>query len=105
MSTEEKSGLEFNDMFRIHGRLVELHISRTTVNLLEKIRKRSREECLAAGLLAAAAEMHGVVANSAMLAFYDGDDSHNFACLIEGQVVCGTFDNADKFRDGDQVVA
>src|SRR5664279_1953039 len=49
--------------------------------------------------------MYGVLANSAMLAMYDGEDMVNFAGLLGEQVICGTFENADTFKDGDKIKA
>jgi hypothetical protein len=38
--------------------------------------------------------MHGMVANAAALALYDGEDMHNFAAVVGAHVLCGTFEHA-----------
>jgi hypothetical protein len=40
-----------------------------------------------------------------MLAMYDGEDTDNFLCLIDGQVMCGSFGGAHKLPAGEKVKA
>ena len=96
---------EGEELFQIEGTLSEVQHARTTVNLLAQIEKHVTAMSLASGLAAAAGGMHGMLANSAMIALYDGEDTFNFAGLLGTQVVCGTFEGADTFRDGDHIKA
>jgi hypothetical protein len=62
--------LEFDgeELFLVEGNLTELHTARTTVNLLAQVEQRFQTKNLAAGVAAAVGGMHGMLANSAMLA-------------------------------------
>lgn len=99
------SNNRFSDevLFSVEGVLTELHISATTVNLLKEIETKLAWKNLAGGLAAAANGMYGALANSAMLSLYDGEDMFNFAALVNGKVVCGVFDKANKLKNGDVV--
>ncbi|MBW3499321.1 MULTISPECIES: hypothetical protein [Janthinobacterium] len=99
------SNNRFSDevLFSVEGVLTELHISATTVNLLKEIETKLAGKNLAGGLAAAANGMYGALANSAMLSLYDGEDMFNFAALVNGKVVCGVFDKANKLKNGDVV--
>lgn len=103
--SKEKNTSRFSDeiLFTVEGILTELHISATTINLLKDIEKNVAEKNLAGGVAAAVNGMYGALANSAMLSLYDGEDAYNFAGLVNGKVVCGVFDNANKLKDGDVV--
>jgi hypothetical protein len=94
-----------DDLFLVEGTLTELQTSRTTVNLLAQLDKRAQAKNLATGVAAAVGDMHGQLANSAMLALYDGEDMYNFAGLLGEQVVCGTFERGDAFQSGDTIKA
>ena len=96
---------EGKELFLIEGVLSEVQHARTTVNLLEQIEKHVAPKSLISGVAAAASGMHGMLANSAMVALYDGEDTFNFAGMLGTQVVCGTFEGADTFRDGDRIKA
>jgi len=102
---KEKINSTFNDeiFFILEGEITEFHVAATTVNLLNKIEKNLEEKILVGGITAAINGMHGVLANSAMLSLYDGEDMYNFAGLVNGKVVCGVFSDADKIKDGDIV--
>lgn len=89
--------------FILEGEITEIQTAATTINLLRKIEKNIEEKNLAGGVAAAINGMPGTLATSAMLSFYDGEDMHNFVGLVNGEVVCGVFDDADKIRDGDVV--
>lgn len=93
------------ELFLVEGVLKEFQTSRTTVNLLEQIEKRMKAKNLASGLAAAVSGMHGMLANSAALALYDGEDMYNFAALFGDQVICGVFDKAHRFKEGDHIKA
>lgn len=89
----------------LEGTITDFHWDRGTVNLLEQIQKKSKGKNAAAGVAAAAAGMYGVVASSAMLVMYDGEDVENFVCRIGEKIVCGQFSGADHLKDGDVVKA
>ncbi|MCC7683482.1 hypothetical protein [Janthinobacterium sp. FW305-128] len=91
------------DFFIVEGKLTEFHMAATNVNLLGKIESSLAEKNLAGGVTAVINGMPGALANAAMLSFYDGEDMYNFAGLVNGKVVCGVFDNANKLKDGDVV--
>jgi len=93
------------DIFVVEGTLQALQVARTTVNLLEKIEKNLPAKNLAAGIAGVVGGMHGMVANAAALALYDGEDVYNFAAVVGDQVVCGTFEHADQFKNGELVKA
>jgi hypothetical protein len=88
-------------LFLVQGTLSQVQHAHTVVNLLAKFEKHSQTKNLATGLAGAVGDMYGVLANSAMLALYDGEDMVNFAGLLDGQVVCGSFAKGDTFKDGD----
>ena len=96
---------EGEELFLVEGTLSEVQHAYTHVNLLEKIEKRSQTKNLATGVAAAISGMHCQLANAAMLALYDGEDMVNFAGLLGDQVICGTFQRANAFKDGDKVKA
>ena len=96
---------EGEELFLVEGTLSEVQHAYTRVNLLEQIEKRAQVKNLATGVAAAVSGMHGQLANAAMLAMYDGEDMVNFAGLLGDRVICGTFEKADTFKDGDKVKA
>jgi hypothetical protein len=96
---------EGEELFLVEGTLSEVQHAHTRVNLLEQIEKRALTKNLATGVAAAISGMHGVLASSAMLAMYDGEDMVNFAGLLGDLVICGTFQKADAFKDGDKIKA
>lgn len=93
------------ELFLIEGCLSNLQTAHTTQNLLEEIQQYAQAKNLAGGIAAAASDMYGMVANSAALALYDGEDTVNFAGVLGERIVCGTFRDADKMVDGDQIKA
>jgi len=103
----ETSPLRFEDqaLYLIEGTLSELQIARTTVNLLEQIDSNVKAKNVVAGAAAVLGGMHGMVANSAAIALYDGEETYHFAGLLDGQVICGTFQHAENIKDGDRVKA
>lgn len=102
---ERRITFDGEELFLLEGILKEFQASRTTVNLLAQIEQRMQAKNLASGLAAAVGGMHGMLANSAALALYDGEDMHNFAALLGEKVICGVFEKAHKFKEGDHVKA
>jgi hypothetical protein len=88
-------------LFLVQGTLSQVQHAHTVVNLLAKFEKHAQTKNLATGAAGAVGDMYGMLANSAMLALYDGEDMVNFAGLLDGQVVCGSFAKGDTFKDGD----
>lgn len=104
MLDEESRDTSYGENFFIlEGEVTEFHVASTTVNLLSKIEKNLEEKVLVGGLAAAANGMYGALANSAMLSLYDGEDMYNFAAVVNGEIVCGVFEDANKIKDGDIV--
>ncbi|MGF6348318.1 hypothetical protein [Variovorax sp. W2I14] len=91
------------DMFLIEGVLSELHVEHGVENLLQKISRHYRGRSVLTGAAAAASGLFGQTANAAMLAMYDGEATQNFACIINGQVVCGQFSGAQLLQEGSRV--
>jgi hypothetical protein len=82
-------------LFLISGKLTELTVELGKENLLAKVDKHYRGKSLATGAVAAVGDLFGQVANAAMLALYDGEDTQSFLCFIDGQIVCGQFGGAE----------
>lgn len=98
--------VEFNgeELFVLEGRISELQIAETTENLLAQIQGNSLEKATTVGTGAALTGMSNIVASSSALVFYDGEDTYNFAALVNGkEVVCGTFKGAATFENGEAV--
>ena len=93
------------DFFLLKGTLSELQVARTKANLLAQIEKHLQAKNLATGVAAVVSGMYGMVANSAALALYDGEDMYNFAAVMGEHVVCGTFEHADQFKNGEPIKA
>jgi hypothetical protein len=102
-TTTTKLNYDGEELFLVQGTLTQVQHAQTTVNLLAQIEKHAQAKNLATGAAAAFSGMHGQLANSAMLALYDGEDMINFAGLMGDQVVCGSFAKGDAFKDGDQL--
>ena len=103
----EANPLQFEDqaLYLVEGTLSELQIAPTTINLLEKIDGNIKAKSAVAGTAAVLGGMYGMVANSAAIALYDGEETHHFAGALDGQVICGTFQHAENIKDGDRVKA
>jgi hypothetical protein len=93
----------YNDWFVIEGVISHFQWAEGHENLLEQIQQRSRLKNAAAGAAAAALGMYGTLATSSMVATYDGEYTENFACVVDGKAVCGTFCGARKLKNGDVV--
>ena len=107
VSYSEANPLKFEEqeMYLVEGTLSELQIARTTINLLEQIDGNVKAKSMVAGAAAVLSGMHGIVSNSAAIALYDGEETYHFAGLLDGQVICGTFQHAENIKDGDRVKA
>jgi hypothetical protein len=95
-------------LFLVEGTLGELQIAQTTVNLLEQIDKHIKAKSVVAGAAAALSGLHGLAANTATIALYDGEDAYNFAATLDEQgeqVICGVFEHANQFKNGDPIKA
>jgi hypothetical protein len=91
--------------FVLEGVLTDLHYERGSANLLAQVDKHYKRNAVITGTGAVVGELFGQVANAAMLAMYDGEDTQNFICLIDDQVVCGQFAGAEHFKEGNKVKA
>lgn len=91
--------------FLIEGKLTNLHWELGSENLLAKVHKHYKGNAVVTGAGAAVGEMFGQVANAAMLAMYDGEDTQNFMCLIDDQPACGQFGGAEHLPDGKNIKA
>ena len=89
--------------FLIEGKLTNLHWELGRENLLAKINEHYKRNAVITGVGAAVGDMFGQVANSAMLAMYDGEDTQNFMCLINDQPACGQFGGAEHLPEGENV--
>lgn len=101
----QTSTLPEEEPFLIEGKLTELHVELGKDNLLAKIDKHYRSKSVATGAAAAVGDLFGQASNAAMLAMYDGEDTQNFACLIDGQVMCGQFGGAEMLKEGSSIKA
>lgn len=93
------------DLFLIEGKLSELQIARSKVNLLEQMEKHLQAKNALSGAAAAASGMYGQAANAVALALYEGEDVYHFAAALGEQVICGTFEHANFLREGDPIKA
>lgn len=83
------------DFFVIEGKISAFHAAAESADLLAKI-----EHGLAAG---DANGMSKALSNDARRIFSDGEYTHNFAAIVDGKVVCGVFDLANRIGNGDRV--
>ena len=89
-------------LFLVNGCITELHIGAGRHNLFAEIDTHYRGKSMVAGAGSVVGDMFGLAASSAMLATYDGEDTQNFAYLLDGEVVCGQFAGAEMLQNGDQ---
>jgi hypothetical protein len=82
----------------IEGKVSLLEVVEGKENLLAGMQNKAA----IAGAGAALAGQASIAANSAMLALYDGEDVKHFGCLVNEQLVIGTF-NYVSFAEGDDV--
>lgn len=96
---------DLSEPFVLEGTLNELHTEVGRQNLLGTVFKHYKGQGAITGVATATSDLFGMAANSAMLAMYDGENTESFVCLIDDQVVCGTFGGASKLREGGRVKA
>ena len=92
-------------LYLTEGTLSELQVARTTINLLNQIDRHTEAKSVASGIAATADGLSGAAASSVSLALHDGEATLHFAGMLDDKVVCGTFQRADRLRDGDRVRA
>lgn len=92
-------------IFVIEGIVSELHVELGSENLLQKVQSHYKSSALATGTGAVISDLFGQAANAAMLAMYDGEDTQNFICLIDGQVACGQFGGAELLQNDHHIKA
>lgn len=92
-----------HDTFVIEGVITELQVAPDSENLLAQIRARCQAGSAATGRGALPDEFHDRVAAAAKVALYAGEDTETFACLIDGNVLYGTFGGASKLPVGQKV--
>lgn len=104
MYTKDKPLTFAEEQFYLtEGTLTELQVSPTKVNLLEQIDQHVKSRSLISGAAAAASDLYGIAANSTAITLYDGEDTFHFAAMLDEKLICGTFQHADKLREGDRV--
>jgi hypothetical protein len=94
-----------SETFVIEGVITELQVAQGRENLLAQIAPRYQTSSAVTGLAEVLGDFHGQIAAAASVAMYDGEDTENFACLINQQVMCGTFGGASKLPVGKKVKA
>lgn len=92
-----------NEYIVLEGVVREIQVAQGTQNLLEKINRHYREQNTLLSIAATAFELYGQAANAATVAMYSGEDTENFLCLLDNQVMCGTFAGASKLSEGEKV--
>jgi hypothetical protein len=101
MSDQQHEGVPY----LIEGKLTDLHWELGSENLLAKVDKHYKDSAAITGAGVAVGDMFGQVANAAMLAMYDGEDTQNFMCLIDDKVACGQFGGAEQLPEGGRIKA
>lgn len=97
MTIENERALNF---IIVEGVICELDVSLGKENLLAQVEKRYRERNIPSGIGDIAGELYSHAAVDALIEMYDGEDTENFVCLIDGKIVCGTFGGASKLPLG-----
>lgn len=90
-----------NNLFTIEGAIANFKSAPGKINLLRQIQTGGNAENVVTGVVGALNDMYGMVANSAMLAMYEGEDVDNFIFQIDDKIVCGSLENAHLLKDGD----
>jgi hypothetical protein len=90
---------ESTNLFTIDGMIQELHFAPGIVNLIENIQQAG----FFTGMVAGLAEQPGLLANSASLATYDGEDVEHVALMLNDKLAIGTFEWARDLKVGDDV--
>jgi hypothetical protein len=86
-------------IFTVEGTIQALKLAPGVANLIEDLQKGSYFTGVIAGLGGEA----GVLANSASLAMYDGEDVEHIALLLNGMLAVGTFEWLRELKVGDEV--
>ena len=94
-----------DDTFVIEGIISEVQVALDRENLLAQIAPHYQASSKVIGLGSVLGGFHGKVAAAASVALYDGEDTENFACMIDQQVMCGTFGGASRLPVGKRVKA
>lgn len=105
MSEPIQKNTEANEPFVIEGVITELQVSLGKENLLKQIDRHYKGKSVLTGLGAAVGDLYGQAVAAASIALYEGEDTENFLCLIDDQVMCGTFGGASKLPVGKKVKA
>ena len=105
MSTPIQKNTEANEPFVIEGVITELQVSLGKENLLKQIDRHYKRKSVLTGLGAVVGDLYGQAAAAASVALYEDEDTENFLCLIDEQVMCGTFGGASKLPVGKKVKA
>jgi hypothetical protein len=82
-------------LFLVQGHLSEIHVERGRENLLQKIDQHYKSKAVISSAGAVVGDMFGQVASAASLVMYDGEDTQNFACLIDDRLIFGQFGGAE----------
>lgn len=88
-----------SEFFTVEGPLQAVRLASGKINLLEDMQNGALFTGIAAGLAGQA----GVLANSASLAMYDGEDVEHLACLLNGKLAVGTFEWLEDIHVDDDV--
>lgn len=99
ISKMENEAVSDEMIFILEGEMTHFHFSNTTASLLHDI----EEKTLVCDVADAISGMQVELGSSSMLSLYDGEDVYNFSGLVNGKVVCGVFEEADKLKEGDNV--
>lgn len=99
------SAVQPRGMVLIEGVLSEVHVELGSENLLARVDKHYQGGAVLTGAAAIAGDLFGQASAAASLAMYDGEDTQNFLCLLDGQVVCGQFAGAEWLKNGHAVKA
>jgi hypothetical protein len=105
MNDVRHADFDGEDLFFIEGLLSELRTAHTRVNLLQGLQKSMLARRQASDTLAAVTGMHDMLAGASTMTWYDGEEMVNFAALLEGRIVCGSFKNASVLVNDDRVGA
>jgi hypothetical protein len=94
-----------SETFVIEGVITELQVAKGRENLPAQIVPCYRADMAVTSLGEVLGGFHGQIAAEASVAMSDSEDTENFACLIDQQVMCGTFGGASKLPVGKKVKA
>jgi hypothetical protein len=95
----QMSKYEKQQLFTVDGNIQALQTAPGIVNLLDDIQKGAYFSGMVAGFSGEA----GVLANSASLVMYDGEEVEHVALVLNGQLAVGTFEWVGDLQVGDDV--